>query len=111
MEMRPPPDFKPYIGYFSSFYSLLSDESFLTQELSITAYTFYINLIFNLRPAIPSSDYYTVVYAIGQMLRRWELPSSTLLSGIELLSSIVSFMNDHVKSGDSDLHRSLAPAL
>ena len=111
LEMRPSVDFRPYIAYFSNFYSLLSDESFLTQELSSNAYSFYINLIFNLRADIPSSDYYTIVFAIGQMLRRWELPSSILLSGIDLLGNIVSFMDDQFKSGENHFNCSLMPTL
>lgn len=42
----------PYVGYFSNFYALLSDEAFLAQEFSKTAYIFYISLVFSLRNTI-----------------------------------------------------------
>ena len=94
--MRPAANFLPYVGYFSNFYALLSDEAFLAQEFSKTAYIFYISLVFSLRNTISPADYYLIVCAIGQMLRRWELPS---------------LMDANVKRGDSSLHRETAPTL
>ena len=109
--MRPAANFLPYVGYFSNFYALLSDEAFLAQEFSKTAYIFYISLVFSLRNTISPADYYLIVCAIGQMLRRWELPSSLLFGGIDVLHDIASLMDANVKRGDNSLHRENAPTL
>ena len=87
---RPPPNFLPYIAYFSNFFALLSDEAFITQKLSEEAYDFYCYVVSSNMDKIQPDTYYAIVVSVGQMLRRWEMSSTLLMKGIDLLRLIAT---------------------
>ena len=107
---RPPPNFLPYIPYFSNFFALLSDEAFVTQKLSEDAYDFYCYVVSSNMDRIQPDTYYAIVVSVGQMLRRWEMLSTLLIKGIDLLRLIATSIVALLDRGTTRFFRTVCSA-